>query len=83
MHDAIGEVEQALLSLGKSSPWDGDLKVSDEFLTPVFRSFFKRLELPNDMEKKNFHVLARHVRPENIAPEVVEVLDRIGELGDR
>ena len=50
-------------------------------MTPLFSAFFKELGLPNAMEKKNFHVLASHVRREDIDSEVVEVLDRIGEIG--
>ena len=82
MRETIAEVEQALATVGDPSPWGPDLKVSDRFLTPLFRSFFQKLELSNTMEKTNFHVLAELVRPEDIDSEVVEVLDRIGELSD-
>ena len=82
MREAIAELEQALGTVRDPSPWGADLKVSDRFLAPLFARFFERLELPNAMEKKNFHMLARHVRREDIDPEVVKVLDRIGELGD-
>ncbi len=77
VEEAIEEVVEALQRLGKPSPWGPDLKVSEEFLVPVFENFFQSLGLPNEMRKTNFHVLARHVRPEAIDAEVVRVLDRI------
>ncbi len=57
--------------------WWHDTKASDDFLDGLFRDFFKQLGLPNLMSKSNFHVLARHVAPHNIDPEVIEVLDQI------
>jgi len=77
MREAIDEVTRALETLGKGSPWDGNTKVSDEFLTPVFEKFFKKLRLPNVMAKKNFHELAEYVPAEKIDHEVREKLDAI------
>jgi ABC-type taurine transport system ATPase subunit len=77
MQEAIDEVTRALETLGKGSPWDANTKVSDEFLTPVFQKFFKKLELPNVMAKKNFHELAEYVPVEKIDREVREKLDAI------
>ena len=76
MEEAIAEVEQALTVLGKS-PWSPDTKVSDEFLSPLFENFFRRLNLPNLMRKTDYHTLARYVPKEKIDPEVVNVLDSI------
>ncbi len=77
MNVAIREVAEALEILGKGSPWDADIKASDEFLDPVFRKFHAALGLPNLMAKKNFHELARFVPVEKIDPEIVEKLDAI------
>jgi hypothetical protein len=77
MRQCAWEMQEALRKLGKGSPWDGNMKVSDDFLTPLFREYFKRLQLPNIMEKKNFHELARYVPRKNIDQEVVSVLDAI------
>jgi hypothetical protein len=49
--------------------------VSDDFLDPVFASFFKRLKLPNLLRKTDYHVLARHLRAEDLDPEISAVLD--------
>lgn len=77
MQQAIEEVTKALEVLGKGSPWDGNMKVSDEFLGPVFEKYFAKLQLPNMMNKKNFHELARYVPVEEIDREVREKLETI------
>ena len=77
MDDAISETEDALTKLGKESPWGPDLKVSNEFLAPVFRNFFNRLGLPHLVAKTSFYVLAEHVPEASISTEVREKLDAI------
>jgi ABC-type taurine transport system ATPase subunit len=77
MRESIQEVEQALQTLGRGSPWSPDTKVSDDFLTPLFEKYFAKLKLPNLMAKKNFHELAYYVPAEKIDPEVNEKLDAI------
>ena len=79
MQEAISKISEALSALGRGSPWDGELKVSDEFLTPVFQAYYKKLELPNSMAKKQFHELARFVPLNEIDPEVSEKLDAIAQ----
>lgn len=79
MTQAIAEMESALATLDKGSPWDADAKVSDDFLVPLFGAYYKKLDLPNLMPKRNFHLLAEHVPPAEIDPEVVEKLDAIAE----
>lgn len=77
MRETIEEMINAMKTLGKGSPWDKDTKVSDEFLIPLFREFFKKLGHYNVMDKKNFHELARFVPKERIDSEVIEKLDAI------
>lgn len=77
MKEAIKEVEAAMETLGKGSPWDPNTKVSDDFLTPLFKEYFKKLNIYNVMDKKNFYVLARFVPEEKIESEVREKLDAI------
>jgi energy-coupling factor transporter ATP-binding protein EcfA2 len=59
--------------------WWKDTKVSD-VLERLFRTFYKKLGLPNLMNKSDFHMLARHVRKEQIDPEITNVLDIIYEI---
>jgi hypothetical protein len=77
MREAIGQIESALESLRKGSPWGADIKASDEFLTPLFSVYFDNLGLPNLMAKKNFHELVAHVPEDEIDLEVREKLDAV------
>ena len=83
MEEAIAEIETALETLGKDSPWSPDTKVSDEFLKPLFDSFFNRLGLENLMRKTNYHTLVQYVPVDQIDPEVSEVLDGILEIAEQ
>ena len=82
MDKAIDTIETALRTLGKGLPWGPDLKVSDEFLTPVFANFFDSLQLPNLMSKTNYHTLVPFVPTDAIDGEVVQVLDRIAAVAE-
>jgi len=64
-------------TLRKGSPWSADTKVSDDFLDPLFETFFKKLGLPNLMRKTDYHVLAQHVPRDDIDDEILRVLDMI------
>ena len=77
INEAVTELETALEALGKGSPWDEDTKVSDDFLTPLFKLYFKKLSLPNLMNKKSFYELANYVPDNEISPEISEKLDEI------
>ena len=82
MGEAIGEVGKALETLGKGSPWSHDVKVSDEFLTPLFRAYFERIGIPNLMSKKNFYELAGYVPADEIDLEISEKLDAIAAVAE-
>ena len=78
MREAVEEIAGAMERLGRGSPWDSDTKVSDDFLTPLFRAYFRKLELPEDlMSKKSFYEVAEHVPSDELDPEVQEKLDAI------
>jgi predicted ATPase len=77
MRESIQEIEIALRTLGRGSPWDADTKVSDDFLTPLFENYFKKLSLPNLMDKKNFYELAHFMPRTKLDPEIKEKLDEI------
>lgn len=79
MRETIKELESALATLRRTTPWSPDIKATDDFLDPLFERYFERLGLPNMMRKTDYHVLASKI-PENlIDPEVIEVLDVIVE----
>ena len=83
MGQAIEEVESALKTLGKGSPWSADIKASDDFLVPLFKSYFETLGLPNLVAKKNFYELAEHVPDSEIDPEISEKLYAIVRVAER
>ena len=80
MGSAVGEVEAAMNTLGRGSPWSPDTKVSDDFLTPLFRAYFQKLDLPNLMNKKDFYELATYVPDDEIDEEVSRKLDAIASV---
>jgi ABC-type ATPase involved in cell division len=80
MEGAIDEIESALGALGKPSPWGPDLKASDDFLDPLFKKFYEKLNLPNFMGKTDYHTIAPFVPAANIDAEVREKLDAISEV---
>ena len=82
MKECIEEVEKAMEILEKGSPWSADTKVSDDFLTPLFKKYYEKLGLPNTMPKRNFHQLARFVPKDKIDPEIREKLTAIVKVSD-
>ncbi len=80
MREAIREVQSALETLNKGTPWSPDIKASDDFLGPLFHKYFQKLGLPNLMAKKNFYELATHVPAAEIDPEISEKLDVIAQV---
>ena len=78
--EAISEVKQAMTTLDRGSPWDKRTKVSDDFLSPLFRAYFKKLRLPNQMNKGGFHDLVQYVPEDEIDPEIGEKLDEIAAI---
>ena len=83
MEKAIDDVEGAMETLGKGSPWSDATKVSDEFLGPLFEKFFAAMELPNLMSKSEYHELATHLDRSEVAEEVVEVLKEICDVAEK
>ena len=80
MRDAIEEIRSALKTLGKGSPWSPDIKASDDFLDPLFRTYHKKLDLPNLMSKRNFHQLVQHLPESEIDPEIGSKLAAIASV---
>ncbi len=83
MQEAISEIERALGLLGKGSPWDRDIKASDEFLTPLFETYFRKIGLPNLMRKGSFHELVAYVPEHEIDAEIEEKLTAIAAVAER
>ncbi len=83
MKQAISEVTGALRTLGRPDPFGPDLKVTDEFLDPVFKSYFSKLEIRNLMQKTDYHALTYLVPIQMIDPEVSQKLDKVVEVAKK
>jgi len=66
MRDSIREVTQALKTLGKKDPWSSDMKVTDDFLDPLFQKYFEKLGFDNLFLKNDYYVLASFVPIEKL-----------------
>jgi ABC-type taurine transport system ATPase subunit len=82
MSEAIDEVAGALRTLGKDA-FGPTIKASDEFLDPLFKRYFEKLDLPNLLRKSDYDTLAAFVPVERIDPEIREKLDAIKVAADR
>lgn len=83
MEEAIAEIENARRILGQTSPWDDDTKVSEEFLAPLFRSFYEKTGISGLVSKSDYHFLISHMDVQEIPPEVIAVLDDIVDVASR
>ncbi|MCS7064441.1 MAG: ATP-binding protein, partial [Methylacidiphilales bacterium] len=70
MRECIAELEQALRVTNKPSPWSADIKVTDDFLDPLFKNFYERLGLTQLLFKRNYHVLADLIEPAELQADV-------------
>jgi uncharacterized SAM-binding protein YcdF (DUF218 family) len=83
MREAMTEVASALRTLRQQDPWAPSTKVTDDFLDPLFKKYFEKLGLPNQMLKTNYHMLAHLVPAERIDSEVAAKLDSIAQVAAR
>ncbi len=76
MVESIEETEDALRRLNLGSPWGNDLKVSEQFLSPVFESFYEKSGM-SITSKSNYYFLIDYLDASEIDLEVTNVLDAI------
>lgn len=76
----LAEITHALTITNKPNPWGPDIKVTDDFLDPLFKLYYERLGIPQQTFKRDYHGLADAVPVGEIAPEVVSMLDDIVEV---
>lgn len=55
-------------------------KISDDFLDKIFRKFAERKNISILISKKDYYLLTKYAKPENISDEVKEKLDKILEI---
>ena len=80
---SLTEITHALSITNKPDPWGPDIKVTDDFLDPLFKLYYERLGIPQQTFKRDYHGLADAIPVEEIAPEVIAVLDALFEVAKR
>ena len=83
LETCVGELVNALRLTNKPDPWGPDIKVTDDFLDPLFKLFYERLGTPQRIFKRDYHGLADSIPIEEVAPEVGAVLASILEVANR
>lgn len=77
MRVAIAEVTKSLEEMDDLDPWSPDVKATDQVLDRVFRLFFKKLALPLQLRKSDYHILAGLTPKEKLDVEISEKLNAI------
>ncbi len=80
MQTCIDEMVAALKVARRPDPWGPDIKVTDEFLDPLFENYYQRLGTPQQTYKRDYHALADVMPLEQIDPEVIQMLDAIAQV---
>lgn len=83
LETSLAEITHALTITNKPDPWGSDIKVTDDFLDPLFKHFYGQLGIPQQTFKRDYHGLADAIPVEEIAPEVRAVLDALLETANR
>jgi energy-coupling factor transporter ATP-binding protein EcfA2 len=76
----IDEIENALRLTNKPDPWGADIKVTDEFLDPLFKLFYERLGTPQQTFKRDYYGLADIVPVASLPDEIKLMLDDLANI---
>lgn len=79
----MAEITNGLRLFNKPDPWGIDIKVTDDFLDPLFKLYYERLGTPQQIFKRDYHGLADAIPVEEIVPEVSVMLDALLEVANR
>jgi ABC-type hemin transport system ATPase subunit len=77
MQESISEITAALAKLDRPLPFSPEIKATNEFLDPLFKTYFGKLGLPLQLRKSDYHTLARMAPAETLDSEIREKLDAI------
>jgi hypothetical protein len=83
LETCVVELVNALRLTNKPDPWGPNIKVTDDFLDPLFKLFYERLGTPQSTFKRDYHGLAEAIPVSEIDAEVSTVLDAIREAANR
>jgi ABC-type nitrate/sulfonate/bicarbonate transport system ATPase subunit len=83
MKAAIAEVTGALSTLGKPGPWTDEIKASDDFFDPLFKTFSAKIGVPLVLRKNEYYKLARFVSENGVDAEIKEKLNAIMDVASK
>ena len=83
LNTCVNEIVNALKLTNKPDPWGADIKVTDEFLDPLFKLYFERLGTPQQIFKRDYHGLADVVEVSGLPVEVNAVLDDLTSVASK
>jgi len=75
----LEELVNALRVANRPDPWGPDIKVTDEFLDPLFKNYYQTINLPQKLFKRDYHRLAEVIPLQQLDPEITLILDAIHE----
>lgn len=78
----VSDLTHALKLTNKPDPWGSEIKVTDDFLDPLFRLFYERLGTPQATFKRDYHGLADAIPINQIDPEISRVLTAISDVAN-
>lgn len=83
LEGSLAEITHALGITNKPDPWGPDIKVTDDFLDPLFKLYYEQLGIPQQTYKRDYHGLADAIPISELDPEVTSVLDGIFDVAAR
>lgn len=83
MNECIQDFVPGAAIRDPNDSWWHETKVTDAFLDRLFPAYFGKLNLPNLMNKTNYHALVRFLPRHLVVTEVQEVLDAIQRVAER
>ncbi len=82
LETCLAEITSGLRLFDKPDPWGIDIKVTDDFLDPLFKLYYERLGTPQQIFKRDYHGLADAIPVEELVPEVSAMLDTLLEVAN-
>ena len=73
----VDELVAALRVARRDDPWGPDIKVTDEFLDPLFENYFQKLGTPQQIFKRDYHGLADGIPLGQLDAEISRQLDAL------
>jgi len=81
--ECIDELLKALEIANRPDPWGPDIKVTDDFLDPLFKNYYQKINLPQKTFKRDYHRLANVIDLDRLDSEVSQMLDAIHEVAQQ